>query len=96
MIFEWSEHKRQANLRKHRLDFADCSAAFAREMLNMEDDRLDYGEPRTLGVGLLEGTVVAVVFVESGGIVRIISMRKANRREQEAYFKRFADGLEAH
>lgn len=95
MIFEWHEHKRQTNLFKHRLDFADCAAVFAGDVLTLTDDRFDYGESRSLALGLLEGLVVVVAFVQSGDAVRIISMRKASKREQETYFQSFGDGLGA-
>ena len=96
MIFEWNEDKRRKNLSKHGLDFGDAAAVFDRDMLTVPDERFDYEESRTRGFGLLEGAVVTVVFIESGATVRIVSMRKANRREQETYFKRFGDGLGTH
>ena len=96
MIFEWSDDKRRKNLLKHGFDFADVAAVFARDMLTGADDRFDYAEPRTCGIGLLEGRVVTVVFVETGETIRIISLRKASEREQEAYFDCLGHRLEAY
>ena len=46
MNFTWDEPKRQANLAKHGLDFADAAKVFAEPMVLFEDDRFDYGEQR--------------------------------------------------
>ncbi len=96
MIFEWNEDKRRKNLLKHGFDFADVATAFAGDLLTAADNRFDYEEPRTRGFGLLEGRVVTVVFVEAGDAIRIISLRKANKREQEAYFECFGHRLGAY
>jgi uncharacterized protein len=44
MQFAWDEAKRQVNLCKHGLDFADALAAFEGTTLTFEDDRFDSGE----------------------------------------------------
>ena len=62
--FTWDESKRQANLAKHGLDFADAAKVFAGPMVLFEDDRVDYGEQRMIGVGLLDYLVVLIVHVE--------------------------------
>lgn len=91
MRFEWDEAKRQSNLRKHGIDFRGCERLFMGEILTVEDDREDYGENRFVSIGLLDGRVVAVVHTESDDTIRVISIRKATRNEQETYFKQFAD-----
>jgi len=57
----------------------------------MEDDRWGYGEQRFVTFGLLEGRVVAVVHTESADVIRVISIRKATRREEESYLSTLAD-----
>jgi uncharacterized protein len=52
------------------------------------DDRFNYGEDRLLTLGLLAGRVVLIAHVLRGEVTRIISMRKANRREQKIYKER--------
>jgi uncharacterized protein len=53
------------------------------------DDRFDYGEKRFTTLGLLAGRVVIIAHTaRSGDVARIISIRKANRREQKIYQKR--------
>jgi uncharacterized protein len=61
VTFSWDEPKRQANLAKHGLDFADAEKVFAGPMVLFEDTRIDYGEQRMIGVGLLDYLVVLIV-----------------------------------
>lgn len=90
MHFTWDEAKRQANLKKHGLDFADAERVFAGPMAVFEDARLAYGERRLVGVGLLDCLVVLIVHVESDETIRIISMRKADRDETDLFYRTFA------
>jgi uncharacterized DUF497 family protein len=85
--FTWDEPKRQANLGKHGLDFADAEKVFAGPMVLFEDTRIDYGEQRMIGVGLLDYFVVLIVHVENEETIRIISMRKADDNETDLYFQ---------
>jgi len=87
MRFTWTETKRRINLAKHGLDFAAAKKVFAGPMVLFEDQRSDYGEQRMIGIGLLAELVVLVVHVESGGIIHIISMRKADNHETNLYFQ---------
>jgi uncharacterized DUF497 family protein len=50
-----------------------------------EDDRFEYGEERLISIGPIEGRLYVVVFTEREGVRRIISLRKANRREFRRY-----------
>jgi uncharacterized DUF497 family protein len=90
-IFEWYERKRSMNLRKHGLDFADCAQVFAKRIVTDVDGGCDYGETRYRTLGLLDGRVVNVVHTESDEFVRLISMRKATKREQAYYFQAIQD-----
>jgi uncharacterized DUF497 family protein len=87
VIFTWDEPKRQANLAKHGLDFADAEKVFAGPMVLFEDNRADYGEQRMIGVGLLDYLVVLIVHVEKDETIRIISMRKADSNETDLYYQ---------
>ena len=87
MNFTWDEPKRQANLKKHGLDFADAEKVFSGPMALFEDQREDYGEQRMIGIGQLEYLVVLIVHVETDEQIRIISMRKADNDETDLYFK---------
>jgi uncharacterized protein len=85
MEFRWDENKRLGNLAKHGLDFEDAHWVFTDEAFVTEDTRREYGEPRFLLYGPLSGRIVVVVFTARDDVIRILSMRKANQREQRSY-----------
>ena len=89
MQYEWSDAKNRSNVAKHGLDFADAEQVFTVPCVTFRDNRIDYGEVRLITLGLLAGRVVVVAHAPRGEeTTRIISMRKANRREQKIYQKR--------
>jgi len=94
MRFEWDEEKRLENLRKHDFDFADVIKVFNSERYTITDNLFDYGEIRFFTVGLLNDRIIAVSHTETDELIRIISSRKANKNEQEKYFREIADELE--
>jgi uncharacterized DUF497 family protein len=83
----WDEAKRDANLRKHGLDFVDAERVFAGITCTIEDRRLEYGEQRFITLGMLRDVVVVLAHTESQATLRIFSMRKATRNEQILYFQ---------
>ena len=91
MKFEWDENKRLINLQRRGIDFADVWRVFENETHTVIDDRFDYDEIRYLSFGLLFGEVVAVSHTETDEIIRIISVRKAEKYEQETYFREIRD-----
>lgn len=86
MRFTWDEAKRQANLNKHGLDFADVEQVFAGPMAIFEDTRETYGEQRLIGIGMLSTVVILIVHVESDETIRIISMPEATSDETDLYY----------
>jgi len=92
MKFDWNEVKRQENIAKHGIDFADIPEVCDGPMLVRLDTRHDYGEDRWIGMGLLRNMVAVVVYVEweDEETIRIISARKATHRESTDYHKRFS------
>ena len=89
MTYEWDEAKNRSNFAKHGLDFADAEQVFSGPCVTFVDDRFNYGEKRFITLGLLASRVVVIAHTpRSGSVTRIISMRKANRREQKIYQKR--------
>jgi uncharacterized protein len=86
MAFTWSEAKRAANLKAHGLDFVDAARVFEAVTYTFEDDRFAYGEQRFVTLGLLAGIPVSIVHTETLHEIRIISFRKATRREAAIYF----------
>ena len=71
---------------------ARAAEIFAGATLTVRDDRKDYGETRQITIGFLDGRMVVMVWTPRGTACRIISLRKANEREQEAYAHRFWRG----
>lgn len=94
MRFEWDEQKSHTNIRKHGLNFANVWEIFEAPMLVALDTRQDYAEDRWVGIGSFRGRVVVVVFTEpNDDTIRIISMRKALKRERVQYEKVLRDRL---
>lgn len=86
MRFIWHEPKRQANLKKHGVDFVDTERVFAGPTFTFEDDREDYGEQRWITLGLLGMQVIVIVHTETADEIRVISMREADNDEQLLFF----------
>jgi uncharacterized DUF497 family protein len=86
MRFIWHEPKRQANLKKHGVDFADAERVFAGPTFTFEADREDYGEQRWVTLGLLGMRVIVIVHTETEDEIRVISMREADNDEQILFF----------
>lgn len=89
--FEWDEPKRQTNLKKHGVDFADVEPMFEGMTVTILDDRFDYGEERFITLGVLNGIVLVVAHTETDQAIRLISARKANKYEEKNYFEEIAD-----
>ena len=79
--------KRDVILKERRLDFAKVAVVFAGPFLELEDDRFDYGETQLITFGYLDGREVVVVWPPRGDSRHIISLRKANEREQNNFYK---------
>lgn len=80
--------KRDRTLAERGMDFLQASDVFDEFHLTFPDERFDYGEPRFLSVGRLENRMVIVIWTPRDGVRHVISMRKANDREQRAYQER--------
>ena len=90
MRFSWDARKSGKNLRERGFDLEFATQIFGRPTLERVDDRRDYGERRVVALGEAQGNMLTVVYtdrVETDGEInrRIISARKSNRREREAY-----------
>jgi uncharacterized protein len=86
MDFEWDPTKAAANLTKHGIDFPSASLVFDDPAVVIMPDLQDYGgEVRHRVVGTVDRSILVVCFTMRGHICRIISPRRANRRERRAY-----------
>jgi uncharacterized DUF497 family protein len=85
-VYEWDEAKREANLKKHGLDFVMAHLVY--ESPNKITYRLkELPEQRFLDIALVEivGVILALVYTIRNGNVRFISFRRASRRERRVY-----------
>ncbi len=87
MSFEWDEEKREANIRKHGVDFIRAAKIFANPVLERPDDREEYGEDRRIALGHWKEYFTVVIFTWRGENRRIISAWKAGKDEKEEYYK---------
>lgn len=86
VTYVWDEAKERANIAKHGLAFGEVTEAFSGRMLGRRDVRFDYGEDRWVGVGVIRGAVVvAIVHTDRKGVTRLISARRASRRERHEF-----------
>jgi uncharacterized protein len=90
ILFEWDEGKARRNQRKHGISFERAQFVFEDPFALTEQDRFENGERRWQTLGLVEGIVILLVahtVVEEGEneLLRIISARRADRREQRRY-----------
>ena len=91
--FEWDPAKARANRRKHGVSFEIAVHVFDDPDALVEQDRIEGGERRWQTLGLVGGILLLLVAhtvrSEDGGdeIIRIISARRADRKEKERYEK---------
>jgi uncharacterized protein len=84
--FEWDDRKRRATLAAHgRPDFMVAIRIFDGPVLEALDGRKDYREERRRAIGEVDGRCLVVVYTPRGGNRRIISARKANRKEAASF-----------
>lgn len=91
MEFEWDDAKSDACFVDRGFDFAYAHAFLDDDRMVAEDRRWDYGEDRYRLLGAVEGRVFVVIYTMRGSTIRIISARKANRREVREYEQNTAD-----
>ncbi len=88
MPIDYDPEKRAATLMHRDLDMADAEGIFDGPCVTFPDLRQDYGEERMVTYGLLENRMVVIAWTQRGDNKRVISMRKANEREQARFRSR--------
>jgi uncharacterized protein len=88
-VFEWDEAKSRRNFVERGFDFEFAARIFEGDLLEYEDRRRDYGERRNFAIGEAEGEILFVVYTWRSANRRIISARRASRRERDAYRQTF-------
>ena len=87
MRYTHDAKKRAANLKKHGYDFKDAAKVIeGSATVTFEDRRFEYGEQRFITMGMLRAKVVVIATAETDEEIRVISMRKAERHEEEIYY----------
>jgi len=87
MEISYDPAKNAENIARRGLSFDEAARLDFRTAVFAVDDRHDYGETRYRGFGFLDGRLHALVFVETGTGIRVVSFRKANKREVQRYEK---------
>jgi uncharacterized DUF497 family protein len=89
LTFEWDSRKARSNLAKHGVGFQEASTIFGDPLsLTIPDPEHSLSEERYITVGrAFSGKLLVVVHTERGDNIRIISARRASRRERKFYEK---------
>lgn len=93
--FEWDPTKDQANQQKHGLSFAESCELFTSDSdyLEIYDEEHSYQEDRFIAIGAIRTGIVVVVFTEGEeDVIRIVSARKATKKET-GLFDRYLGGI---
>jgi hypothetical protein len=85
MLFEWDEAKSEKNRRERGFTFAVASLIFEGLTVEWCDIREPWGEARVIAVGMVEDRVRTVIYTDRDGVRRIISARRARRKEEELW-----------
>ena len=88
MDFEWDAYKAKSNLKKHGVSFELAITVFDDpSALIAPDPKHSAAEHREWIIGESDNGVLVVVFTRrlSGQIYRLISARRANKRERRLY-----------
>ncbi|MBK7963546.1 MAG: BrnT family toxin [Bdellovibrionales bacterium] len=87
MQYEWDPKKQQANLKKHGVSFEDAIEALNCGLVIVLKEDSDSGEERYIYLGMCKklNILVVVVAYPEEEITRIISARKANKKERKFY-----------
>jgi uncharacterized DUF497 family protein len=85
MHIEFDANKNQTNIRDRGLSFELAKQFDFDSALIWQDKRKPYPEVRFTALGLLDGRIHSLVFSETAKGIRIISFRKANKREVKRY-----------
>lgn len=88
-MFEWDDTKSARNYVERGFDYDHVCRMFDGDVLEREDRRRDYGERRIIAVGQIDGMLFTVVYTWRGSVRRIISARRADRKERHAYRQAF-------
>lgn len=91
IIFEWDDNKNQNNIKKHRIDFEEAKTVFYdNDAILFDDPEHSITEERFLIIGLTKKQQICIVshcYCNNEGVIRIISARKATKKEAQLYYE---------
>lgn len=85
MDYEWDSAKSAQNLRQRGFGFDYAATVFDGPTIETLDDRRAYGEVRIRAIGQVDANVLVVIYTDRNQSRRIISARKANRKERQLW-----------
>ena len=87
LFFEWAFHKAESNKQKHHVSFEEAATVFGDEnSLTIDDAVHSKAEKREVTIGMSSNNkILVVVHTTRGKNIRIISARKANKKEKTYY-----------
>jgi uncharacterized DUF497 family protein len=90
MQFEWNEHKARQNERKHGVSFPEALTCFydPRQVAFYDADHSDEEDREILLGHSKQGRLLVVCYTLRGDLIRLISARRATRKEAQDYAKR--------
>lgn len=86
-FIEFDAAKNAQNIRRRGIGFERFAEMDLETAISVEDTRKDYGERRLRVLGYIDHLLHAAVITPRGDRIRVISLRRANRREERAYAK---------
>jgi uncharacterized protein len=84
-MYEWDDVKNARNLARHGIGFEAMGDFDWDRSIIVDRSRHADGERRFAGIGPLHGKIYTVIYTWRGGTMRIISLRRANRKEEKTY-----------
>jgi len=87
MTFEWDEVKATKNFAKHGVRLEDTSEFEWEVSVDKLDLRKDYAETRVIAMSTIRGRLHVLVYAIRADTHRLVSLRKANKRESSNYEK---------
>ena len=87
MLIEFDPAKNARNLRERGIGFERVADMDFESAISSEDTRKDYRERRLRVLAYIDRQLHAAVITPRGEKIRVISLRRANKREERAYAK---------
>ena len=85
MKIEFDPEKNNKNIIERSLSFEKVKNFDFKTALFEIDNRRDYGETRIIALGYIEERLHVLIFTKREDAIRVISLRKANKKERLRY-----------